>query len=104
MVRRKRTEKMVAKKQKVTELREIEPITAGKMLGLLYLVYGFVGGIFTFVSGLTTTLLIPMGNYAVMNLVVLPVFYGVVGFVIGLIGSAFYNLFAHYFGGVKIKV
>lgn len=47
------------------------------------------------------------GGTIVMGLVVmigLPIFYGVIGFVAGVIGALLYNLFAGIVGGIEIEV
>jgi len=37
-------------------------------------------------------------------LIILPIFYGVVGFIAGAIGAALYNLIAGMVGGIEIEV
>jgi hypothetical protein len=35
--------------------------------------------------------------------IALPIFYGVMGFIVGMVGAALYNLFAAMVGGVEIQ-
>ncbi len=37
-------------------------------------------------------------------IILIPIFYGVLGFIGGIIGSAFYNLIAKFVGGLKFDV
>ena len=39
-----------------------------------------------------------------MAIIILPVFYGVIGFVGGIIGATLYNLFARWVGGIKVEL
>jgi hypothetical protein len=45
-----------------------------------------------------------MGVAGIFMLIILPIFYGVVGFIAGAIGAALYNLIAGIVGGIEIEV
>lgn len=34
----------------------------------------------------------------------MPIFYGILGFIMGAIGAALYNLFAKWIGGIEVQV
>ena len=42
--------------------------------------------------------------FGVGSIVLLPIFYGILGFVFGLIGALLYNGIAHLLGGIEIKL
>jgi len=45
-----------------------------------------------------------MGVAGVFMVIILPIFYGVIGFIAGAIGGAMYNLIAGVVGGIEIEV
>ena len=44
------------------------------------------------------------GIMGIAMLIILPIFYGVIGFIMGAIGAALYNLIASIVGGIEIDV
>lgn len=92
-------------------LKSIGVLSAGKILAALYVLVAFiVGGLFSLVSlagfaagggqdGGAMALLFGAGA-----VVVLPVVYGVMGFVTGVIMAALYNLMAHFVGGIELEL
>ena len=95
-------------------IKRIEPVSLGKILGVLYAIGGLVVGLlFALMS-----LVIPgFANapeqqtfpgwsllFGVGAVVILPIFYGVLGFVGGIIGAALYNGLSKFVGGVVIQV
>lgn len=44
------------------------------------------------------------GAFAIIFAVMAPVFYGAMGFVMGAIGAALYNVFAKWVGGIEVNV
>src|SRR5690349_12831463 len=99
-------------------IKRIGPLQAGKMLGVLYAAFGLIfipffalavlGGAFAqhaqaSQSGATAPAAIATGVMLIMALL-LPVFYGVMGFIVGVIGAAIYNLVAQWIGGIEVEV
>ena len=95
-------------------IRRISPMSCAKVSGLLYAVIGLlVGACFTL---FLTTLgsLIPqeeqqMGGFIGMlfgagAIVILPIFYGILGFIGGGIVAVAYNLIAGWTGGLEMEV
>lgn len=90
-------------------VKSIGVVSAGRMYGAVMAAMGLLFGIgfalFSVIgAGLADTsdgglLGAALGVGAV---IVLPIFYGVMGFVGGVIGAALYNLFAAMVGGVEI--
>jgi hypothetical protein len=99
-------------------IKRIEPLPAGKMLGVLYGCMGLIflpffalaalAGAFaqqgqqsqpgTAATGaLAAGLMIGFG-------ILMPIFYAVFGFVFGIISAAVYNLIARWIGGFEVEV
>jgi hypothetical protein len=90
-------------------VKSLGVISVGKMYGAISAAMGLLFGIgfalFSVVGGVLDTsqnaILGPaLGVGAV---IVLPIFYGLMGFIGGVIGAALYNLFAAMVGGVEIN-
>lgn len=93
-------------------IRRLGPLSFAKIAGVLYALMGFIiGAIISAVS-------VVGGAFAAVNegsgfpgmlfgaaaVVVLPIVYGLLGFVVTLIGAALYNLAAGWVGGVELDV
>jgi hypothetical protein len=95
-------------------IKSIAPLSLGKILGILFACLGLL--ILPFF--LIFALIIPhlphaRGNpgmtgfpaiFGVGMALMLPVFYGVLGFLQGVIGAAIYNLLARWIGGIEVEV
>ena len=97
-------------------IKRIAPLQAGKMLGALYACMGLIflpifaiaalAGVFAQHSQQTQGTPAP-ALFAGMMFgfgIFMPVIYGVMGFVGGVIGAAIYNLFAGWIGGIEVEV
>jgi len=99
-------------------IKRIAPLPAGKMLGVLYACMGLIFLPFVAVAGLIgvfaeqTQQSQGAGSAATIGIVVMmvvfglliPVFYGVMGFVAGVVGAAIYNVIAQWIGGIEVEV
>ncbi len=95
------------------ELKKVDPLSAGKICGIMYTIMGVVIGLIyalyfagmgllvTSMSGTEGTLMIIIG---VVCIVAVPIIYGIIGFLSGLIGAAIYNLLARKIGGIKLEI
>lgn len=92
------------------ELKTVNPLSAGKVVGLLYAAMMllflpfcllFIGiGIIAVAKGEKDGWgMIAMGGFFLFS----PVIYGVLGFVCGIIGALVYNLIAGKFGGLVFE-
>ncbi|HKY60216.1 MAG TPA: hypothetical protein VJP59_04315 [Gemmatimonadota bacterium] len=92
-------------------IERVGPLSVGKMLGGIYAVIGFVvGALFTLfalmgaVAGASSepemAWLAPL--LGVAAIVVFPILYGVLAFVMGVIVGGLYNLVAARFGGIEV--
>jgi hypothetical protein len=93
-------------------LKRIGPVSAAKITGTLYAVMGLVIGIFfslfsvlgmTVASGAQSEDRIFGLLFGIGAVLVLPVFYGVLGFVSTLVMAAIYNGLARLLGGVVLE-
>jgi hypothetical protein len=93
-------------------IRRVGPLSFAKIAGVVYALMGLlIGGIFSLIS-VVGGAFAPTGSDAGMAgmlfgaaaIVILPIFYGVLGFVMSLIGAALYNLVAGLVGGIELEV
>ena len=93
-------------------VRRVGPLSLAKIMGALYVLIGLViGGIISLIS-IVGGAFIPNDEagglagvlFGAAAIVILPVFYGVLGFVTSLVGAAIYNAVASVVGGVEIDV
>ncbi|MCP4654067.1 MAG: hypothetical protein GY856_01480 [bacterium] len=95
-------------------LKRIGVLSCGKVSGLLYGIMGLIiGAIFTLVSLLGAAIgAMSSGSneawfgalFGVGAIIILPIFYGVLGFIMGIISAALYNLVAGFAGGLEIEL
>lgn len=96
------------------EIKRIGVLSVGKVFGVLYALFGLIfGAIFALFSllGAATGAANSQGSEALVGLVFglgsvifLPLFYGVLGFIFGLISALLYNGVARLIGGIEIEV
>jgi hypothetical protein len=94
-------------------IRRVDPISVGKIAGALYALIGLlVGALFSLIAMAGASMGGGLGEgapfvgmlFGVGAIIVLPIFYGVVGFICTTIAAALYNLIAGIVGGVRIEV
>ena len=96
-------------------IKRIAPLQAGKILGVLYGCMGLIFLPFIALAGVAgafaqhaqSTAAVPAALTAGLLFVVaifMPIAYAVMGFVIGIVGAAIYNLIARWIGGFEIEV
>ena len=92
-------------------IKRFEPLSVGKIAGVLYAAIGLVVGVIVSFAAM-------IGGFADYNefgaftgglvgigaIIVLPIFYGVLGLVVAVIAAWLYNLAAGYVGGIEIDV
>jgi hypothetical protein len=96
-------------------VRRVKPLSLGKILGAMYLVLGLIAGL---IISAVSVLGFAIGSVAAPDqpgnmaglvfgvgaVVVIPLVYGTLGFIGGLIAALVYNLIAGVVGGVEIEV
>lgn len=90
-------------------LKRVAPLSAGKVLALLYGAMGLIFiPFFLIMSALTSQLpTAQRGIFAAMGVgfaLFLPVLYAVIGFIGGVLSAAIYNLAAKFVGGIEVEV
>ena len=91
------------------ELIHVDPLRTGVVLGILYGAMGLILIPFLIVfiligaaAGKHSAL--PAVGFGIFMMILAPVFYGVMGFILGIIASCVYNLIAKFTGGLKFEV
>jgi hypothetical protein len=95
-------------------IRRISPLSAGKLAGVLYAVMGLIIGIVFALIGMLGAAAGAMSDseagalpgmlFGVGAIVIMPVFYGVLGFVMSAFMAWLYNLVAGLVGGLEIEI
>ena len=99
-------------------VKRIAPLQAGKMLGVLYACMGLIvlpifmlaaaaGAFAQHAQGAQASSTAPAAVVAGIMFgmgLFMPVIYGVMGFIFGVIGAAIYNLVAGWIGGIELEV
>ena len=96
-------------------VKKVNVVSLAKILSLLYAAMGlFAGMVFALFALFGMAIGSAAGGGSMEPLfgvlfgggavIVLPIFYGVMGFLAGLIGGAVFNLAAHLVGGLELEV
>ena len=95
-------------------LRKVGVLSCGKVLGLLYAVLGvLIGAVVSVVSIVGAAIGSAGGEspgaflgvlFGVAAIVAMPLLYGGMGFIVGLISSALYNVVADFVGGLEVEL
>jgi hypothetical protein len=89
-------------------IRRIEPMSAAKCGGVLYALLGLVFGVIFSLLSLTGMGGAGMAAYGMLfgvgAIIILPILYGILGFIFLGIAAALYNVAAKMAGGLEIQV
>jgi len=92
-------------------IKRFQPLSVGKVAGLLYgamgLFVGVIVSLATTIGGLAgrdTFGGLAGGLVGIGAIVLLPIFYGGLGFIVAIIAAWLYNLAAGFVGGIEIDV
>jgi hypothetical protein len=90
-------------------IKSVGVLSVAKIMGLIYGCLGLIAIPFFLLIGLAGSLAgkqqSPFAGMIGLVLALLaPILYGVMGFVMGAIGAALYNLFAKWIGGIEVQV
>lgn len=97
----------------VRRIKRFDPMQLGKMFGVLYAIMGLIFIPFILLGAFLGSLAprhagAPPAQFALVfaigMAVAAPIFYGVMGFLTGLIGGFVYNLVAKWIGGIEVEV
>lgn len=97
-------------------LKNIGVLSCGKVLGALYALLGLLIGLpiafFSLIGAIVSTGSPQSGSeglifgtlFGVGAVIFLPIFYGILGFVGGIISALLYNLIARLVGGIELEI
>jgi hypothetical protein len=96
-------------------LRRLDPVSVARILGLLYACIGFIVGAFVSFFAAIGVLGHAFSRGAGLGMIegaflgagailLLPILYGVLGAMVGVIGAAIYNLIAGKVGGIELEL
>lgn len=87
-------------------IKKLGPLSVGLVFGAIYLIIGLIVGVGSFFVLLVAPEQIGFGMAAlilILMLILVPLLYGVLGFVVGIIMAALYNLVASRVGGIRVE-
>lgn len=98
--------------EKMVVVNKIEVFSLGKIVGLIYALFGLIIGAFMTLFSIMGSLVAQSFGasgavgmlFGLGSIILLPIFYGVMGFIIGALAAFFYNLIAGWIGGLEVKV
>ncbi len=90
------------------EIKYIEPTSWAKVYGFILACFGLVFAALMALVGMGSSLagggIFMGGGFGIAYLVIAPIIYGLIGFVLGLISAMIYNFAAGRIGGVRIQL
>ena len=88
------------------EVRRVGVISVANIYALISAIFGLIMGLITaFMScAVGAALDVPGFGFGFIGIIILPILYGIGGWVSGVIGAALYNLVAGRVGGIKIEL
>ena len=94
-------------------IRRLGPLSLGKMLGGLYFIMGLIFGLIISIMSMVIPAMSHSGTaqggglvgimFGAFAVIALPIFYGAMGFVGGLLSAVLYNVIARFMGGIEIE-
>ncbi len=84
----------------VAKLQAILMAIMGFFLGIFFVLITAMGGTSSTVATPETTMFQVAGYFSI---IILPIFYGIIGLVTGAIGAWLYNLIAKWVGGIEME-
>jgi hypothetical protein len=90
-------------------VKSVGVLSVAKVMGLIYACMGLIVAPLFLLMGVLVAAAGQRNNpvagiFSVGIALLLPVFYGVMGFIAGLIGALLYNLFAGWVGGFELEI
>jgi hypothetical protein len=92
-------------------IKRFEPLSVGKVAGVLYGAMGLIVGVIVSLAATAGGLIghdtfgpLAGGLVGIGAVVLLPIFYGGLGFIVAIIAAWLYNLAAGFVGGIEIDV
>lgn len=96
---------------RMVQIRRVDPVAAGKVLGVIYAILGLVIGALFLVLMLVGAVAQGDGQALVGGVIggivmvlFVPLFYGIMGFLFGALGALLYNFCAGLVGGIEFEM
>ncbi len=96
------------------ELKRIDPLSVAKVTAILYGAMGLLfGGLFSLLALMGFALdnsstgaeaALTSMIFGVGAVIILPLFYGILGGIFAALGAMLYNLIARFFGGIRVDL
>ncbi len=91
----------------MTRIRRINPRSLAKTQALIFLAVGIINAIFSILTIFTTNLRFPNApspiGFILVSIILMPIFYTVMGFIFGLLEAGIYNIVSKRTGGIEIE-
>lgn len=92
-------------------LKRIDPKTCAKVYGVVCVAIGLIAGLFISLAAWMTSSMFDGGGggggmgmlFGAGAIIFLPIFYGVVGFIMGFLSAVVYNVAAKFIGGIELE-
>jgi hypothetical protein len=95
----------------MTKIKKIDPMSAAKIEGLMGVIFGLIGGVCAIILGAGFRGMMGgygygsmMGGFGLAAIIIMPITYGLMGFIAGGVGAWIYNLIAGWIGGIEIEL
>jgi hypothetical protein len=85
------------------EVKRIKILSAAKMFAILMLIMGVLNSLMSVFSALVTKQNVLNGPAPIVFFIAFPLIYGVIGFFVGALLSAIYNVAAKILGGIVVE-
>jgi len=94
-------------------VKHVAPVSVAKVAGVVYAFLGLCFGALFSLIGMAGAFAFDRSQapfpfaglmFGAGAIIVLPIFYGIIGFIFSLIGAALYNLVAGWVGGVEVEM
>ena len=96
--------------RRTVTLKRLDVMSVGMMLGIFYAILGLIGGGFMTLFALIGAAAAPQGNavggliFGLGAVVIVPIMYGIGGFIGGIIAALLYNGCGAIVGGIKFDL
>lgn len=93
--------------RRTVAIKRIDVLSCGVMMAILYAILGlFAGAVFSLLAilGAIATNEGMAGVVGIFAIIVMPIGYGIGGFIVGCIGALIYNVCASIVGGIKLDL
>ena len=88
-------------------IKKIGVLSLAKVQALIMAIVGLILGVFMAILGVSIGGAVGYGGigvgFGVLSIVVMPIVYGVTGFIMGALTALFYNFVADFVGGIEVQ-